>query len=422
MFNVIDSCRICGNKQLVEILDLGNQSLTGSFHLPSESVDTAPLVLVKCFHDDASKVCGLVQLKHTYALKKMYGENYGYRSSLNASMIKHLSNAVEEILTFDLRLNQDDLIIDIGSNDGTFLNHYPATEAQLIGIDPTAKYFKKYYKPHIQIIEDFFSAQKVIEHFPTKKAKIITSFSMFYDLEEPQFFTDEIAKLLDEDGIWVLEQSYLPLMLKNNSFDTVCHEHLEYYSLKQIQWMFKKAGLKIIDVQFNDVNGGSFRVYAAKENSSHLTKEAHIQNILAEEAAMQLDTLQPYQDFCQRINQLKKELCHKIEAIQRSGQTIYGLGASTKGNVLLQYYDLDASHIQAIAEVNADKFGKVTPGSLIPIEDEKLILEKKPDYFLVLPWHFKAFFETNNAFKGIKLLFPLPFVEEIALNQQVAQN
>jgi hypothetical protein len=413
MFNIIDSCRICGNKQLVEILDLGNQSLTGSFHLPSESVDKAPLVLVKCFHDDASKVCGLVQLKHTYDLNKMYGENYGYRSSLNASMIKHLRHAVEEILAFNLKLNENDLIIDIGSNDGTFLNQYPDTGAQLIGIDPTSKYFKQYYKSNIQIIENFFSAKKVSEYFPTKKAKIITSFSMFYDLENPQSFTDEIAKLLDEDGIWVLEQSYLPLMLKNNSFDTVCHEHLEYYSMKQIQWMFQKASLKIIDVKFNEVNGGSFRVYAAKANSSYLANKSKIEKIFAEEQAMQLDTLQPYADFNHRISKLKTELLDKIKSIRQSGQTIYGLGASTKGNVLLQYYNLDSSHIEAIGEVNADKFGKVTPGSLIPIEDEKLILKKKPGYLLVLPWHFKPFFEKNTTFNGVKLLFPLPVVEEI---------
>jgi len=422
MFNIIDSCRICGNKQLVEVLDLGNQSLTGSFHLPTESVDQAPLVLVKCFDEDASKVCGLVQLKHTYSLNKMYGENYGYRSSLNGSMVKHLQAAVAEILNFDLELHADDLIIDIGSNDGTFLNSYPDTAATLIGVDPTAKYFKKYYQAHIQIVEDFFSAQKITEHFPNKKAKIITSFSMFYDLEHPQAFTNEIAKLLDENGVWVLEQSYLPLMLKNNSFDTVCHEHLEYYSLKQIQWMFKRAGLKVIDVEFNDVNGGSFRVYAAKENSTHQVNHTQIEKIFAEEEALQLETLQPYEDFYQRISQLKDELHHKIASIHQAGKTIYGLGASTKGNVLLQYYNLDTNHIKAIGEVNRDKFGKVTPGSLIPIEDETLILEKKPDYLLVLPWHFRTFFENNTAFNGVKLLFPLPLVEEIALDEQVAQN
>jgi len=412
MFNEINACRICKNKQLVKILDLGNQSLTGIFHSPLETIDKAPLVLVKCFDPDASKCCGLVQLKHTYDLSKMYGKNYGYRSSLNTSMVNHLHKTVNEILKLNLVLEENDLIIDIGSNDGTTLNSYPATKATLVGIDPTAKYFKKFYKENVQIIDDFFSAHKVKELFPEKKAKIITSFSMYYDLEDPQSFTNEIADLLDDEGIWVFEQSYPPSMLINNSFDTICHEHLEYYSLNQIQWMFKIAGLKIIDVYFNSVNGGSFCVYAAKEKSSYSINNKVIKEIIAEENNMQLTTLKPFTAFCNRIDRLKKELIDKLSFINQSGKTVYGLGASTKGNVLLQYYNLDSTQIKAIGEVNPDKFGKVTPGSLIPIENERSILEKNPDYLLILPWHFKNFFLHNSHFKNIKLIFPLPQVEE----------
>jgi len=413
MINVIENCRICGNANLIPILDLGDQSLTGVFHSPKEEIDRAPLVLVKCFDTDASKSCGLVQLKHTYELSKMYGENYGYRSSLNSSMVDHLEEMVKELLEFNIDLNTNDLVIDIGSNDGTTLNSYPNIDATLIGIDPTAKYFKKYYKNNINIIDDFFTAEKIRTLFPEKKAKIITSFSMFYDLEDPQSFTNEVADLLDEQGIWVLEQSYLPLMLKNNSFDTICHEHLEYYALRQIHWLFDKAGLKIIDVRFNMVNGGSFRVYAAKKTSMRSVNHSVIEKIIAEEKEMQLDKMKPYEDFCFRVEKLKYELIDKLNLINKLGKTVFGLGASTKGNVLLQYYNLNSSQLNAIGEVNADKFGKVTPGSLIPIEDEKLILEKKPDYLLVLPWHFKSFFQNNKRFDGIKLIFPLPAVEEI---------
>lgn len=413
MFHTIEKCRICGNNQLVEILDLGNQALTGVFHGADETIDKAPLVLVKCFTNDATKCCGLVQLKHTYDLTKMYGENYGYRSSLNSSMVGHLQQTVETILGFNISLKADDLIIDIGSNDGTTLNSYPDNVATMIGIDPTAKYFKKYYKKHINIIEDFFSAKKVRDLFSEQKAKIITSFSMFYDLEDPQSFTNEVADLLDEDGIWVLEQSYLPLMLKNNSFDTICHEHLEYYSLNQIQWMFNKAGLKIIDIHLNSVNGGSFCIFAAKTSSKLPVNSSVIDRIIEEENEMQLSTMKPFEEFCDRVELLKNELIEKLNLINQSGKTVYGLGASTKGNVLLQYYNLDSSHIKAIGEVNTDKFGKVTPGSLIPIEDENIILEKNPDYLLVLPWHFKSFFQNNSRFKNTKLIFPLPALEEI---------
>jgi len=413
MFNAIESCRICGNKLLIEILNLGEQSLTGIFHEPQETVDTAPLILVKCYDNDSSKCCGLVQLKHTYELSKMYGAHYGYRSSLNSSMVDHLQDSVNELLEFNIPLKTTDLIIDIGSNDGTTLNSYPDTEATLVGIDPTAKYFKSFYKQHIKIIDDFFSAQKVRSLFPEGKAKIVTSFSMFYDLEDPQSFTNEVADLLDDEGMWVLEQSYLPLMLQNNSFDTICHEHLEYYSLSQIQWLFDKAGLKIIDVRFNLVNGGSFRVYAAKKSSAYLVNHSVIEKIIADEDAMQLCTMKPFEEFCARVARLKEELLEKIKLINESGKSIYGLGASTKGNVLLQYYNLNSSQIKAIGEVNSDKFGKVTPGSRIPIEDEELIMERKPDYLLVLPWHFKSFFLKNSRFTQTKLIFPLPAIEEI---------
>lgn len=413
MFSKINCCRICRNKQLVEIIDLGEQSLTGVFHSPEETTDKAPLVLVKCYDENPSNCCGLVQLKHTYELSKMYGEHYGYQSSLNASMVSHLQQTVKNILAYDMPLGTGDLVIDIGSNDGTTLNSYPDTSANLIGVDPTAKYFKHNYKKTIHIIEEFFSASRIRQAFPGKKAKIITSFSMFYDLEAPQLFTNEIAELLDEDGIWVLEQSYLPLMLKNNSFDTICHEHLEYYYLNQINWMFKKAGLKIIDLHFNQVNGGSFCIYAAKESSSYSANVDVINKAIAEEQEMQLTTMKPFEQFCNRVELLKKELIEKLCQLKKQGKTIYGLGASTKGNVLLQYYNLDANQIEAIGEVNEDKFGKVTPGSLIPIENEKTILDKNPDYLLVLPWHFKPFFQNNPRFANTTLIFPLPAVEEM---------
>jgi hypothetical protein len=240
-------------------MSLGEQTLTGVFpRSRSEKITSGPVDLVQC---SSPKGCGLVQLKQSYDLSEMYGLNYGYRSGLNASMVKHLHSKVDKILSSGL-LERGDLVIDIGSNDATTLRAYPSGLYQLVGIDPTGVKFSSYYPPEIRLIPEFFTAMAVSQTLSGKKAKIITSFSMFYDLEDPVAFAKEINGALDDEGLWIFEQSYLPAMLKTNSFDTICHEHLEFYALKQINWITEKAGLKVIDVEFNDINGGSFSVTA----------------------------------------------------------------------------------------------------------------------------------------------------------------
>jgi NDP-4-keto-2,6-dideoxyhexose 3-C-methyltransferase len=260
----ISHCRICGSAHLVKVLDLGEQTLTGVFPKSLEQkVTSGPLQLVKC--NEIEGGCGLLQMAHSYDLDEMYGDNYGYRSGLNQSMVRHLSSKIKKIETM-IDLSDNPIVVDIGSNDGTSLAAYTSTCVR-VGIDPTAEKFRQYYEADIEIIADFFNAHNFHKKFPHKKARVVTSFSMFYDLESPMDFVQQIAEILDERGVWVFEQSYLPTMLSRNSFDTVCHEHLEYYAFTQIQYLLKKAGLKAIDVEFNDVNGGSFSITAALQNS-----------------------------------------------------------------------------------------------------------------------------------------------------------
>lgn len=241
MYTKIEKCRICGNVNLEQVLNLGEQALTGVFpREKSNQVTSGPLRLVKCIGENDDE-CGLLQLEHSYELSEMYGENYGYRSGLNDSMVKHLHKKVERILA-SVELNDGDLVVDIGSNDSTTLQAYPSSGPNLVGIDPTGIKFHKYYPDHIQLIPDFFSSRLLNNRFPGKKAKIITSFSMFYDLEKPMKFMQEVFDVLADDGVWVFEQSYMPTMLEMNSYDTVCHEHLEYYALSQIKWMSDRVG------------------------------------------------------------------------------------------------------------------------------------------------------------------------------------
>jgi len=406
----IRACRICGNPDLIEVLDLGDQAMTGIFpRTRDEPVATAPLVLVKCH--GSRETCGLVQLAHTCDPTSMYGSNYGYRSGLNASMVGHLRSKVVDILARS-ETPRGSLVIDIGSNDGTTLAAYPEDRFELVGIDPTGEKFRQHYRSDARLIPDFFSARVVREALGERHAAIITSFSMLYDLDRPLDFVAEVASVLHPDGLWVFEQSYLPTMLARNSYDTICHEHLEYYSLRQIRWMLEAAGLQIVDVEFNDVNGGSFSVVAAHSGSAY-GPAPQVAEAMAAERRMELDSPGTYDAFARRVANSRDVLLRFLDDARRDGKVVAGLGASTKGNVLLQYCGLSTTDLRCIGEVNGEKFGRYTPGSLIPIIPEEELLRSRPDYLLVLPWHFRAFFETSSRLAGQQLVFPLPELQVV---------
>jgi hypothetical protein len=260
------------------------------------------------------------------------------------------------------------------------------------------------------VADEFFDRAAFDRLALGKKARIITSIAMFYDLPAPMDFVRDVAASLADDGVWHLEQSYLPLMLQTNSYDTVCHEHLEYYSLRQIQWMTSRAGLRITDVSLNDVNGGSFAVTVEKG----LGDAPVVREILEHETALGLAALETYRAFGERAARHRVELRALLCELNAAGKKVHGLGASTKGNVVLQYCGITPELLPCIAEVNSDKFGCYTPGTNIPIVSEESSRAAKPDVFWVLPWHFrKSFVEREGPFvaSGGKLLFALPTIE-----------
>jgi len=389
-------------------LNLGIQELTGVFPASTgEEVTKGPLELVWC-----PESC-LVQLRHTYDSDELYGDNYGYRSGLNRSMVEHLENMVEYFLKI-IDLDNDDVVVDIGSNDGTLLKCYKQKNITKIGIDPTGNKFLEYYDDGTILVPEFFSYDSFRSQVPSKKAKIVTSIAMFYDLERPLDFVRQVAEILDDDGIWHFEQSYMPSMLRMNAYDTVCHEHIEYYSLMNIKYMLDRCGLNIIDVKMNAINGGSFAVTAAKKSNRLVSNDAIIDWLLAQERSAGLSTTSPFRLFEDRVFQHRNNLMELVQALCRAGKTIVGYGASTKGNVLLQFCGFTAKEIPCIAEINPDKFGKYTPGTHIPIVSEEEAKAINPDYLLVLPWHFKEGIirrEKDFLMKGGKLIFPLPEIE-----------
>jgi len=409
MYYEITNCRICESKNLISVLSLGEQFLTGVFpKSTNERITNGPLDLVWCSD------CGLLQMKQSYSLDEMYGDNYGYRSGLNMTMVKHLNQKIATIEKL-VPISSEDLVIDIGSNDATSLKAY-SKECIKVGIDPTGKKFIEHYNKGMFLISDFFSKDVFFKYFPDKKAKIVTSIAMFYDLEKPLAFVNDIEKCLADDGIWHFEQSYMPSMLRMNSYDTICHEHLEFYSFKVINDILNQCNLKVIDVQMNSVNGGSFAVTAAKRSSFYEPNVPIIEWMLKQEEEMGLNTPKPYRDFEERVFKHRKNLVDLVKALVQDGKKIFGYGASTKGNVLLQFCGFTTREIPFIAEVNEDKFGSFTPGTNIPIISEKEAREMKPDYFLVLPWHFKnSILERESDFieQGGKFIFPLPEIEII---------
>lgn len=408
MYTEISECRICKNRNLETIVELGDQALTGVFPKSrDDTVTSGPLTLVMCSGDNC---CGLVQLKHSFTLSEMYGENYGYRSGLNASMVKHLDSKVQKILSYGT-LVEGDIILDIGSNDGTTLSLYPADKGyELMGMDPTAEKFSQYYKPHVNFISNFFNAKNFKEHFGSRKAKIITSFSMFYDLEDPMDFVRQVADVIDDNGIWVMEQSYLPLMIETNSYDTICHEHLEYYTLAQIDWVAEKADLKVVDVEQNPVNGGSFSIVLQKK-SGELPVSDNVISMREKEVEAGWNRIATYEDFHNNVLKSKQELLDFLNEAKNENKTVVALGASTKGNVLLQYCDITEELISCVGEINPDKFGAFTPGTGLSIKDETEVLANNPDYAIVLPWHFKSFFEAQERYRSLNIVYPLPKLE-----------
>ncbi len=409
MYIEIGECRVCNGSDLTKVLSLGDQYLTGVFPKSVDgNITKGPLELVFCNN------CSLLQMKHSYNLSEMYGDNYGYRSGLNASMVHHLQQKIRSLEQLAKPTGLD-LVIDIGSNDATSLKAYIGNYRK-VGIDPTGKKFKKYYTNDILLIPDFFSAEVFQDVFHNEKAKIITSIAMFYDLENPIKFVTDIGAVLADDGLWHFEQSYMPSMLRTNSYDTICHEHLEFYSLKVIKNMLEKQGMRIVDVQMNAINGGSFAVTACKNDAHYISNSPVIEWLLKQEDEMGLGTLKPYKEFEERVYRHRKNLKELIKALVGNGKKIIGYGASTKGNVLLQFCELTSKDIMCIAEVNEEKFGAFTPGTNIPIVSEHEARRMKPDYFLVFPWHFKyGILEREKEFsaQGGKFIFPLPEIEII---------
>lgn len=410
------TCRVCGSSALTKVIDLGEQYLQGSFVKPGKEIPPSrkiPMSLVRCDPTKDEQACGLLQIKHTVPSEILYSA-YWYRSGTNNTMRNHLRGIADEATAIVGKPNAR--VLDIGCNDGTLLSYYPDT-FEKFGVDPSD--IAQAMGENITVVQDIFPSDELIEKLQGQPCDIITSIAMFYDVEHPIEFCQQIQKILAPHGIWILEMSYMPSMLKMTSYDTICHEHLEYYSLAVIEYILKQANLKVFNVSHNNINGGSLRCYATFADNFLYKKDEFIHNIKTmrqKEFDLALDTDRPYKNFQDRVNVHKDELTSLLKKLKKEGKKIHVYGASTKGNTILQWCGIDNRIIDFAAERNPDKYGAYTLGTDIPIISEAESRAMNPDYYLVLPWHFKEEFierEQESLDKGIGFIFPLPTVEII---------
>jgi SAM-dependent methyltransferase len=410
-----NTCRLCGSRALTPVADLGNQHISGGFADPQGNLPVQrriPLELVRCDPALDERACGLVQMRHTVPPKVLY-QSYWYQSGINQTMRDNLAG-IAHLAEESVHLQAGDLVLDIGCNDGTLLASYRTKGIRRLGIDPSNVALSA-QAAGLEVVNDFFSAAALRSALRDTKPKVITSIAMFYDLENPNAFVQDICGVLHEEGVWVLELSYLPTMLQMNSFDTICHEHLEYYSLAPLERLLAEHQLEVLDITLNNINGGSFRIAVGRAGKVKPSLEARqrVQQLRLKEFDMALDTDAPFAVFRNNIKKVRKDLLAFLKKAKQQRKLVHGYGASTKGNTTLQYCGVTPDLLPAVADRNERKWGSSTIGTNIPIISEADSRKQKPDYYLVLPWHFIDEFkqrEKDFLGRGGKFLMPMPEV------------
>ena len=400
----IKNCSICNSQTFEDLFTLGKLAFTGKFAKQNNfRIPNAPLNLVMC------KKCKLVQLDSNFNPRYLYSEDYGYRTGINKTMTNHVKEIVIAANKI-VKLKKNDKVLDIASNDATLLSYYKKNLIR-VGIDPLNNKYKNFYKNIDFKISEFFSYHALKKKKINFKFKVISALSMFYDLKNPGLFLKNVKKSLDIDGIFILEHADLLSIVKNCLFDTICHEHLEYYSSKIIISLMEKNSLRVFDIRSNDINGGSMCYFICHHAAKFKSNKKKIEEILKVEKKFKLENKKTFKNFFLRINDVGKKLNNLINSINFKKQKIHGYGASTKGNVLLQYFKISNKSIEFVSDRNPLKIGLYTPGTKIKIISEENSRKMMPDYYLVLPWHFKNEIlkrEKKMRLNGTKFIFPLP--------------
>ena len=408
MWTAVDSCRVCGSSNFEEAFSLGIQVVKDFIDSPNDGSKKGPLELVLC------KNCGFLQLRHTFSKEYLY-THYWYRSGTSPTMVFELADIVKKACSI-VNLEHDDFVIDVGANDGTLLRQYENKNLTKVGFEPS-NLWKYGVSPGTTIINDYFNSRSFTEKFPGRKAKIITSIAMFYDLDDPNSFVKDIKSVLHPEGIWIVQMNYLGLMIKNLGYDNICHEHVGYYSLVTMQYLLSRHEMEVFDIEINNVNGGSFRLYIKHSNDKNkkVNKEA-LNKILVAEKSMAISKVSTYLEFSKRISRQKEELNALLDELLKKKKKVMIYGASTRGLVILEYCGIDNKIIQYATDKNSDKWGKYLSGTGIRIISLEEYRKLNPDYLLVLPYQYAneiATQEREMLERGGGFIIPLPTPKEL---------
>lgn len=412
------TCRVCGSTALAPVIDLDEQHLQGSFVKPGAPEPPLRKIscrLVRCDPMRDELACGLLQMEKSVPPGILYS-SYWYRSGTNRTMRDHLGGIAG--VAIEMTQKKSGVVLDIGCNDGTLLGYYP-TNFRRIGVDPSD--VASQVPTGITVIQSLFPSTELEAHLDGARCEVITSIAMFYDLEDPVQFCRSIGSLLAQDGLWIFEMSYMPTMLEMTSYDTICHEHLEYYSLAVIENILGRAGLKVVRAELNSINGGSLRCYATHADNARFQNKAwqeEVWRLRKQEFDLELDTDRPYRHFQDRINVHRERLVNLLKGLKKEGKRIHIYGASTKGNTILQWCGIDNRLVDYAADRNSEKHGARTLGTDIAIVSEEESRAMRPDYYLVLPWHFaEEFLERERPMleQGTTMIFPLPEIRTYRL-------
>jgi hypothetical protein len=411
------SCRICGSKALTPIISLGNQALASAFVIEGSSIALpereVPLELIRCDPGLDENACGLVQLRHSFPKALIYGD-YWYASGVNQTMREALAEIMQRAKQF-VSLGAGDIVADIGCNDGTMLRSCDVKGLDCIGFDPASNLAQP-DEPFFRV-SDFFSAEAFRRaRGESARAKLVTSIAMFYDLEDPAAFVRDVAAVLHPEGVWILQFADLPGMLLTNMYDNICHEHLLYLHLAPMERMLSEAGLRLVDLEMNVVNGSSYRLFVRHESGAKPTTDgmARVQARRVAEFNMRLDQPAIYERFREAVVSNRYALRYLLHFLKKEGKLVIGYGASTKGNVILQYCGILPDLLPYLADRNSRKHGARTLGTNIPIVSEQEARGMKPDYFLVLPYHFlPEMLEREKPFleRGGRFIVPVPTIQ-----------
>ena len=417
VYNNLKNCRICNSDELQQVVKIEDQYLSPTF---VETNENNPLASIKVPHTLVlCSKCNLLQLKETVKPDLLY-KQYFYRSAVSDTMRADLKKVVVDV-TSRVNLSDGDFVLDIGANDCTMLSYFP-DNLNRRGIEPAENIDWSNVANDIVIVNDYFTRDAVVRAVGDNKVKAFTSCAMFYDIDDPNAFIATIKEFLHSDGVFCIQLSYLPAMLRNINFYDICNEHLEYYSLNTLQYLMNRHGLEIYDAEENDVNGGSVRVMIT-HTEANKRKTVRMQKLVQIENEMRLDEKETYTLFHDKILDMKNKIRHTIGEETKRGNLVIGLGASTKGNMLLQMFGIGKETIPYISERNPDKVGLRTLGTDIELISEEAARLLEPSYMLVLPWYFKDEIvkrEKEYLESGGALLIPMPYPHIVNKDGEIA--